>query len=125
MIKGKKLNKLYIPGLNFEEFEEALLRIAIKHKTVFNKISEKIKENVMSEKEIKSIIQKDIEEKAKSEVDEMDEINIKSLLVEEDVNKEILDDYGDINKVTPQTLKGLVFYLKVPAEKKGQEERFR
>ena len=49
--------------MNFEEFEQALLRLAIKHKTVFNKIAEKIKDETMTDKEINSVIQKDIEEK--------------------------------------------------------------
>ena len=52
-------------------------------------------------------------------------MNIKNLLKEDDINKDIFDDYGDINKVTSQTLKGLIYYLKVPREKKLQEERFR
>ena len=36
-----------------------------------------------------------------------------------------MDDYGDISKVTAQTMKGLIYYLKVPKEKKAQEEKFR
>ena len=48
-------------------------------------------------------------------------MNIKNLLREDDINKDIFDDYGDINKVTSQTLKGLIYYLKVPREKKLQE----
>ena len=68
----------------------------------------------MSQKEINSVIDKDIEEKEKNEFDEPKDYNIKHLLVEEDINQEIIDDYGDINKVTPQTLKGLFYYLKVP-----------
>lgn len=61
LTKDKQISKEYYLGLNFEEFEQALLRIAIKHKTIFNKISEKIKENDMSEKEIDAVIDKDIE----------------------------------------------------------------
>ena len=45
--------------------------------------------------------------------------------MEEDINKEIIDDYGDIKKVTGDTLKGLIYYLKVPKDKSEQEKRFR
>ena len=55
--------------MKFEEFQQALLRIAIKHKTVFNKISEKIREEDMTDKEIDSVIDKDQEEKEKNEFD--------------------------------------------------------
>lgn len=37
----------------------------------------------------------------------------------------MIDDYGDISKVTATTLKGLIYYLKMPNDKKGQELRFR
>ena len=73
--------------MNFEEFQQALLRVAIKHKTVFNKISEKIKDETMTEKEINSVIQKDIEEKEKNEFDEPKDYNIRNLLKEDDVRK--------------------------------------
>lgn len=74
----------------------------------------------MSEKEINSVINKDIEEKEKNEFDVPKDYNVKNLLKEEDMRKNIIDDYGDITKVTSQTLKGLIYYLKVPKDKKGQ-----
>jgi hypothetical protein len=40
------------------------------------------------------VIDKDIEEKEKNEFDEPKEIDVKGLLVEEDINKEVYDDYG-------------------------------
>lgn len=45
---------------------------------------------------------------------------MKNLLIEEDINKDVYDDYGEIKKVTPNTLKGLIYYLKVPKDKLGQ-----
>ena len=42
-----------------------------------------------------------------------------------DINKEMHDHYGDIKKVPGTTLKGLIYYLKVPNDKAGQENRFR
>lgn len=79
----------------------------------------------MTDREINSVIDKDMEEKEKNEFDEPKQIDVRALLVEEDINKEIIDDYGDIKKVTPSTLKGLIYYLKVPKDKAGQEKRFR
>ena len=52
--------------MNYAEFEQALLRIAIKHKSVFNKLAEKIKEGKMNQNEINDIVEKDIEEKEKN-----------------------------------------------------------
>ena len=74
----------------------------------------------MSEKEIDAVIDKDIEEKEKNQFDQPKEIDVKGLLVQEDINKEVFDDYGEIKKVTPTTLKGLIYYLKVPKDKAGQ-----
>lgn len=50
---------------------------------------------------------------------------MKGLLIEDDINKDVHDDYGEIKKVTPKTLKGLIYYLCVPQDKAGQEARFR
>lgn len=36
-------------GLNYKEFQQALLRIAIKHKSIFNKIADNIKEGINKE----------------------------------------------------------------------------
>lgn len=79
----------------------------------------------MSQKEIDAVIDQDIQQKQKNEFDQPKEIDVKGLLVEEDINKEIYDDYGEIKKVTPHTLKGLIYYLKVPRGRPGQEKRWR
>jgi 3-isopropylmalate dehydratase small subunit len=44
--KDKVVPKEYLIGLSFKEFEEALLRIAIKHKSIFNIINERIKDKI-------------------------------------------------------------------------------
>ncbi len=41
--KEKQISADYHTGLSLDEFKQALLRIAIRHKTVFNKIADKIK----------------------------------------------------------------------------------
>lgn len=87
-------------GLTFEEFQQALLRVAIKHKSIFNKLSEKIKDD-MSAGEIDAVVQKDIEEKEKNEFEEPKQIDVRNLIKEEDVKKDITDHYGDISKGTP------------------------
>jgi hypothetical protein len=43
LTKDKQISSEYHTGLNFDEFKQGLLRIAIRHKTVFNKIADKIK----------------------------------------------------------------------------------
>lgn len=49
LTKDKQVSVEYHTGLSFEDFKQALLRIAIRHKTVFNKIADKIKEDDMTE----------------------------------------------------------------------------
>jgi len=60
LTKEKQVSAEYHTGLSFEDFKQALLRIAIRHKTVFNKIADKIKEDDMTETEINDVINKDI-----------------------------------------------------------------
>ena len=67
LTKEKQVSADFLTGLSYDEFKQALLRIAIKHKSVFNKISEKIKEDDMTDKEINDVINKDIEEKERNE----------------------------------------------------------
>ena len=61
LTKEKQIAAEYNTGLNLDEFKQALLRIAIRHKTVFNKIADKIKEDDMTDKENNDVINKDIE----------------------------------------------------------------
>jgi hypothetical protein len=52
----------------------------------------------MSSGEIDAVVQKDIEEKEKNEFEEPKQINVRSLIKEEDIKKDITDHYGDISK---------------------------
>jgi hypothetical protein len=97
------VHKDYEIGLTFDEFQQALLRVVIKHKSIFNKLAEKIKDD-MTNGEIESVVQKDIEEKEKNEFEEPKQINVKSLIKEEDIKKNITDHYGDISKGTLNTI---------------------
>lgn len=63
LTRDKQVSKEYHIGLNYNEFQQALLRVAIKHKTVFNKIAEKIKEDDMTQQQIDDVIDNDIQEK--------------------------------------------------------------
>lgn len=44
LTKDKIVPKEYLIGLSFEDFQQALLRVATKHKAIFNLIAEKIKD---------------------------------------------------------------------------------
>lgn len=48
----KQQTKEYYIGLDYQEFLQALLREAVKHKTFFNKISEKIKDGRLSNADV-------------------------------------------------------------------------
>lgn len=45
LTKQKEVPKDYLVGLNFKDFQEALLRIAAKFKAFFNAISQRIKDS--------------------------------------------------------------------------------
>lgn len=46
LTRDKIVPKEYLIGLSYKEFEEALLRLAIKYKTIFNHISDRIKDKI-------------------------------------------------------------------------------
>jgi hypothetical protein len=52
LTKMKQQTKEYYIGLDYQEFLQALLREAVKHKTFFNKISEKIKDGRLSNADV-------------------------------------------------------------------------
>lgn len=52
----------------------------------------------MSSGEIDAVVQKDIEEKEKNEFEEPKQIDVRNLIKEEDVNKQLTDHYGDLSK---------------------------
>lgn len=62
LTRDKIVPKEYIVGLNFEQFQQALLRIAVKYKTIFNLISEKIKDKV-EDRPVQVASEKDIRAK--------------------------------------------------------------
>ena len=52
----------------------------------------------MTSGEIDVIVQKDIEEKEKNEFEQPKQINVRSIIKEEDIKKNVTDHYGDISK---------------------------
>lgn len=58
----------------------------------------------MTSGEIDAVVQKDIEEKEKNEFEEPKQINVRSLIKEEDIKKEYTDHYGDISKGKNSTM---------------------
>jgi hypothetical protein len=48
LTKGKLASKDFFLGLTFAEFQQALLRLCIRYRNIFNLVSEKIKDDVNS-----------------------------------------------------------------------------
>lgn len=46
LTKGKLANKDYYVGLTYPEFQQALLRLCIKYRNIFNLVAEKIKDDI-------------------------------------------------------------------------------
>lgn len=110
LTKDKVVSKDYFVGFNYKDFQQALFRIAIKYKTVFNILSEKIKDapeqvpqietkgkdkgkskGTGKPKEKPKVVEDD------NEFEEVNQINVKELMKENNEGKEF-DDYGDISK---------------------------
>lgn len=60
------MSKEYYVGLTFDEFQQGLLRIAIRHKSIFNKLAEKIAETA-SGRDMDQAMDKDADIKEKNE----------------------------------------------------------
>lgn len=101
--------------MNFSEFQQALLRIAIKYKAVFNLVAEKIKDDIKQpeppkvndpkEKEAKKGKKVKEEDKAKQKIQKeqnqfqnMNELNIKELIKESSQSRDFIEDFGDTSK---------------------------
>jgi hypothetical protein len=109
LTKDKLVPKEYYVGLSFEDFQQALLRIAIKYKAVFNMVAEKIKDKQpeaekvgeqpkdAKEKKGKKGKESKEEEKGKfkekeiNEFDSIQEINIKELIKEHGQGRDSID----------------------------------
>jgi len=114
----KKKNEENTPmGLSFEEFKEALLRIAIKRREAFDKIYEKVISG-MNQSSLKNLVddmnkgqENDLtpeqQEAVKKEAN-YDENNV-------DHNKE--DTYNKIGDTQLQTMEGLMYYIDLPQDK--------
>lgn len=91
------MSKEYYVGLTFDEFQQGLLRIAIRHKSIFNKLAEKIAETA-SGRDMDQAMDKDADIKEKNEFQEPENIDVRGLMEERDIDKSFADHYGDISK---------------------------
>jgi hypothetical protein len=62
--REKVVPKEYLVGLSYKEFEQALLRVTIKYKSIFNLISERIKDKI-EEKKVEEVSVADKTDKSK------------------------------------------------------------
>ena len=105
-------------GLDYKEFIEFLVRIAIKGQNVFNQIGEKIRESgTIVEKDLKSIIDKEgkanFQRRHSLEEKKEDFKGEKAIL---DRYKNVFDEYEEIEKTSVLTLEGMLYYLGVPLD---------
>jgi hypothetical protein len=107
-------------GLTYTEFKEALLRIAVKRKEVFDKIYDKVGDG-MKKTSVRNLVS-DLN-KAEGETDLNEEQQAeakKNLNLEEndgDQNEE--DTYNKVSDTRIQTMEGMVFYLDLPQDKQA------
>lgn len=114
LTRNKHQTKDYYVGLDYQEFLQALLREAVKHKSIFNKLSAKIKDGKLQGADVSEVLKGE----DKNEFEEPKEIDLHGLLKEDDAGTvKLLDNYGDISKADENTLRGLIYYLKLPEDK--------
>lgn len=95
------------------------MRIAIKGKKVFNKISESLAKGLQLNSEDMENITKKENGDVKIEDDE-DDRTLKTYLMEDsDKQKKVIDNYGNVAEANEKTLEALIYYLGIPNDKLG------
>jgi len=122
----KSLTKMKLPayikdtvsiGLNYEEFEECLVRIAIKGQRIFNQIGGKIKESGrIYEEDLKKIIDKETKSMKKMSSFEVKKEDFKGEKAILERYKNVFDEYEEIDKTSALTIEGMFYYLGLPLD---------
>ncbi|KAL4446642.1 hypothetical protein ABPG74_005580 [Tetrahymena malaccensis] len=109
-------------GLSEEEFKEAMLRISIKGKKIFNKFSEQLQKGInLNESEMAKIA--DDENKEENQEEFQENKSVKSSKTEAlERMKNVIDYYGNIDEANFHTLEALIYYLGLPNDKLGINE---
>ena len=119
-------------GLKFDEFEQSLLRIAIKAKVTLNKLYTQYRAQIaqqspVKQSEMKRLINDERRGLGEQPLDEEQEEILKDGVNfdENVVDREKDDIYHKIDEATPETLEALVFYMDLPADKKLLAEKLK
>ena len=107
LTKDKVVSRDYFVGLNFQDFQQALFRLACKYKNIFNVIADKIKDappqNPPAEPTGKGKNRTSKPKEKPKPVEEPNEfedvvgVNVKDIMKDTQAHKEV-DDYGDLSK---------------------------
>ena len=106
-------------GLTYNEYKEALLRIAIKKRDVFDKIYQQKKSETSNENQADQNL--DVNNQSKNlEVqrqkgDEEEDYNLK----DNDVDNRKNDEYDKISDISITSLEGLLYFMDLPETKQG------
>ncbi|KAL4454999.1 hypothetical protein ABPG74_006381 [Tetrahymena malaccensis] len=114
-------------GIVYEQFEELLLRIAVKGRPVFDEISkydQEDPENIginyqeVAKDQIRKLQQEKLERlKLKSKNQDQDKKKIQLDFVKDNVEQVSIHDIQNLKLTTPGSLKGLITYLELPQDK--------
>jgi len=107
-------------GIDYTEFKEALLRIAIKRKEVFDKIYDKVSEG-MKQSSMKGLLQDMNKGTSDTDLTEQQQEAAKETanIDENDVDHNAEDTYHKVSDTRIQTMEGLMYYLDLPQEKQA------
>ncbi|EGR31584.1 hypothetical protein IMG5_106360 [Ichthyophthirius multifiliis] len=109
-------------GVNEKEFKEALVRLAIKGKKIFNKFSEKIEKGEnLNQLEMENIANKENNMQKNNQLDDSKTVKTQKTEALEKM-KNVIDDYGNIEEAKSCTLESLIYYLGLPNDKLGISE---
>ena len=119
-------------GLKYDEFQQALLRIAIKAKVTLNKVHDRYASQIaqqsqVEQSEMKKMIDDERRGLGEQPLNEEQEQQLKERVNFEEnlVDRERDDIYHKIEEATPETLEALIFYLDLPADKKLLSEKLK
>ena len=111
-------------GLDFDDFQGFLLRVAVKGVRVFAKIAEKIKETALLPAEIKEIVERDAESLGKAAKIAKSEEIIKEIQGDQALLQrlqEIEEEYQEIERMNVAVFEGLLYYLGLPLDPEDRE----
>lgn len=134
----KNTNK-HPPSLTYQDFLQFLTRVSIKGQNVFNRFAEHMKEGEIDQSKMDQIISQEQQlqqndsgnqDKTQNQISGQSEmaLNMSSADIQQDKIlsslSKMVDNYGNVDAVSHKTIECLIYYLDLPSDRNGINQRF-